>query len=193
MEAEIDQSEVQFLTRTAMAEESEEACLVNPKSPLNCGQMVYTDGISAAPSVVAAASSASATTSGSQSFQQSAQSRATATVTTNVSSGGGIGHSTTNPYDINDDIILSQFHADAIKQAGCGKFQFIATLIVGMGLSGQGIQVYSIFYILPSAEVEYCILDEEKSWVANITLLGIGCGALFFSGRLQPYNAYYYH
>lgn len=161
-----------------MAEESEEACLVNPKSPLNCGQMVYTDGISAAPSVVEAAA---ATASGSQSHQQSAQSKAPAATTTNVGVGGGTGHSTNNPYDINDDIILSQFHADAIKQAGCGKFQFIVTLIVGMGLSGHVIQVYSIFYILPSAEVEYCILDEEKNWVSNITLLGIGCGSLFFS------------
>lgn len=66
-------------------------------------------------------------------------------------------------------------------QAGCGKFQFIATIIVGLGLAGHVIQVYSIFYILPSAEVEYCILDDEKNWVSNITLLGIGCGSLFFS------------
>lgn len=156
-----------------MAEESEEACLVNPKSPLNCGQMVYTDGLSTAPSVVAAA----AATSG----PQSTQPRASTATATNLTIGGGTGHSTTNPYDLNDDIILSQFHADAIKQAGCGKFQFIATLIVGICLSGHVIQVYSIFYILPSVEVEYCILDEEKNWVSNITLLGIGCGSLFFS------------
>lgn len=167
-----------------MAEESEEACLVNPKLPLSCGQMVYTDGISTAPSVVAA-SGAAATGGGPQTFQQSTQSRAstvTATgIATNVGIGGSTGLSTTNPYDINDDIILSQFHADAIKQAGCGKFQFIATLIVGICLSGHVIQVYSIFYIIPSVEVEYCILDEEKNWVSNITLLGIGCGSLLFS------------
>lgn len=155
-----------------MAEESEEACLVSPK--LNCGQMVYTDGISTAPSVVAA--SAISAASGSQS-----RASTVTTTATNVGIGGSTSLSTTNPYDINDDIILSQFHADAIKQAGCGKFQFIATLIVGICLSGHVIQVYSIFYILPSAEVEYCILDEEKNWVSNITLLGIGCGSLFFS------------
>lgn len=42
------------------------------------------------------------------------------------------------------------------------------------------IQVYSIFYILPSAESEYCLLDDELDWVSNITLLGIGCGSLLF-------------
>lgn len=52
---------------------------------------------------------------------------------------------------------------------------------MGLGLAGHVIQVYSIFYILPSAEVEYCILDDEKNWIGNITLLGIGCGSLFFS------------
>lgn len=163
-----------------MADESEEACLVNPKSPLNCGQMPY-GGVSATSSIAAQAAAASAAASGStQSSQQSTQSTA-APAATNVSVDATRSHSTVNPYDINDDIILSQFHADAIKQAGCGKFQFIATLIVGLGLSGHAIQVYSIFYILPSAEVEYCILDEEKNWISNITLLGIGCGSLLFS------------
>lgn len=52
---------------------------------------------------------------------------------------------------------------------------------VGLGLAGHVIQIYSIFYILPSAEVEYCILDDEKNWVSNISLIGIGCGSLFFS------------
>lgn len=54
-------------------------------------------------------------------------------------------------------------------------------MICGLGLAGHIIQVYSIFYILPSTEVEYCIMDDEKNWVQNITLIGIGCGSLFFS------------
>lgn len=83
-----------------MADESEEACLVNPKSPLNSGQMPYTDGVSGA----ASASTASV----SSSFQQTQST---------ITHHGGQNTTTANPYDINDDIILSQFHADAIKQA----------------------------------------------------------------------------
>lgn len=83
-----------------MADESEEACLMNPKSPLNSGQMPYTDGVSATPSA--------STASGQQTFPQ-----AQSTITHHA----GQNTTTANPYDLNDDIILSQFHADAIKQA----------------------------------------------------------------------------
>lgn len=168
-----------------MTDESEEACLVNPKSPTQAnthGGMPYTDGSNPIES---------------NRRQSSRQQRATS----HQSQGND------DAYDINDDIILSQFHADAIKQvrklsdylsdketsriillqAGFGKFQCIASLIVGFGLAGHVIQVYSIFYILPSAEVEYCILDDEKNWVSNITLIGIGCGALLW-GALAGKN-----
>lgn len=35
--------------------------------------------------------------------------------------------------------------------------------------------------------MEYCIYDDEKNWLSNITLLGIGCGALLF-GALAGKN-----
>lgn len=35
---------------------------------------------------------------------------------------------------------------------------------------------------MPSAEVEFCILDNEKNWLGNITLLGLGVGALIWGG-----------
>lgn len=93
-----------------MADESEEACLVNPKSPLNCGQMPYTDGIGVN------STSATSTAAGSHSYPQA---QATATTTTTAHHTGHNTTITANSYDINDDIILSQFHADAIKQASC--------------------------------------------------------------------------
>lgn len=65
----------------------------------------------------------------------------------------------------NNDFLLTSFHEDAIKQASLGKFQFIATLIVGLGLSSHSIQGYSVFYVEASAEIEYCIVDIEKNWL----------------------------
>lgn len=82
-----------------MTEESEEACLVNPKSPLN-GGMQYTDGVN--PSTIATVTQSQSTQSVNQAQSTNAHQRALET--------------TINSYDINDDIILSQFHADAIKQ-----------------------------------------------------------------------------
>lgn len=49
-------------------------------------------------------------------------------------------------------------------------------------MCGHAIQVYSVFYIMPSAEIEFCIRDAEMSWLANITLVGLGCGSLFWGG-----------
>lgn len=155
-----------------MADDSEEACLVNPKSSRSgnvSGCMQYTDGLHP--------SDASTSDRHGRSPQSSRH----------IQSSSRLSQDTGDQYDINDDIILSQFHADAIKQAGCGRFQFIASIIVGLGLAGHVIQIYSIFYILPSAEVEYCIYEDEKNWVSNITLLGIGCGALLW-GALAGKN-----
>lgn len=83
-----------------MSDESEAACLVNPKqqtshSANNSGTMPYTDGIQSS--------------IGSMTQQQQ-----------NASSGRGSQHSHESEsgelIDYNDEIILSQFHADAIKQ-----------------------------------------------------------------------------
>lgn len=68
---------------------------------------------------------------------------------------------------MDDGYLISQFHNDAIKQSGCGKFQLIAIFFVGLGLAGHPIQVYNLFYIVPSAEYEYCIVDAEKNWLGK--------------------------
>lgn len=83
---------------------------------------------------------------------------------------------------IDGDILLSQFHADAIKQAGGGKYQIIATIIMGMGLAGHAIQVFAVPYIVPSAEVEFCIMENEKNWLSGITLIGMAVGGLIWGG-----------
>lgn len=94
-----------------MADESENACLVNPKSPAN-GNMPYTDGLNKATVVSSVQYNAHtaqtrATTSSSSSAHETHPMAIHHTTHSNT---------TNNSYDINDDIILSQFHADAIKQ-----------------------------------------------------------------------------
>lgn len=93
-----------------MTEESEEACLVNPKSPLNVG-MQYTDGIG---SVAAIPTSLSSHIHSQQSNTTLNNDNQAQSSTTSVHH--RVHETSINSYDINDDIILSQFHADAIKQ-----------------------------------------------------------------------------
>lgn len=148
------------------AEDSEEACLVRPRTPTenglahSLGVMQYTHGPQGPSSSAPSSTQNHSSVRGSQSHE---------------SESGEL-------IDYNDELVMSQFHADAIKQAGSGKFQLIAAIVAGLGLAGHAIQVYAVFYILPSAELEYCILDNEKSWLGSITLLGLGFGAIFWGG-----------
>lgn len=93
-----------------MTEESEEACLVNPKSPLNVG-MQYTDGIGSVTAIPSSSSSSMHIHS-----QQSNTVNNDSNQAQSTTSEHRVHETSINSYDINDDIILSQFHADAIKQ-----------------------------------------------------------------------------
>ncbi|XP_059473712.1 synaptic vesicle glycoprotein 2B-like [Neocloeon triangulifer] len=76
-----------------------------------------------------------------------------------------------------DASLLSQFHEDAIKQAGLGTFQMLLLLVAGLGLAADSVEVFVVFYILPSAEVEMCITQVEKDWMGAITFVGMMVGA----------------
>lgn len=81
-----------------------------------------------------------------------------------------------------NDAILDRFHENVIKQTGVGRYQVGATLITAVGLMGHTMQLYTVPYVIPSAEVEYCIGEEGKNWLSAITLLGIAVGSLVSGG-----------
>ncbi|XP_043278962.1 synaptic vesicle glycoprotein 2B-like isoform X1 [Venturia canescens] len=81
-----------------------------------------------------------------------------------------------------DTTLLAQFHEDAIKQAGVGYFQLLAALCAGLSLAADTVEFFVVPYILPSAEVELCIEDNEKGWLGNITLMGLAIGGLGWGG-----------
>lgn len=148
-----------------MSDDSEEACLVRPRSPslsgVSAGRMQYTQGISGSQLQTHNSSNNGNTNNNSGNHHSTHSQGSHSTARGSQSESGEL-------IDYSDDVILSQFHADAIKQAGFGKFQLIASIISGLGLTGHAIQVYAVFYIIPSAEVEYCILDTEKNWLGNM-------------------------
>ncbi|KAF4527248.1 hypothetical protein B566_EDAN015921 [Ephemera danica] len=78
---------------------------------------------------------------------------------------------------VEEGSLLSQFHEDAIKQAGLGSFQWLLLLVAGLGLAADSVEVFVVFYILPSAEVEMCITQTEKDWMGAITFVGMMVGA----------------
>ncbi|XP_012289216.1 synaptic vesicle glycoprotein 2B isoform X2 [Orussus abietinus] len=66
--------------------------------------------------------------------------------------------------------------------AGVGYFQLLAALCTGLSLAADTVEFFVVPYILPSAEVELCIEDNEKGWLGNITLVGLAIGALGWGG-----------
>lgn len=52
-------------------------------------------------------------------------------------------------------------------QSGLGSFQMLLMLVAGLGLAADSVEVFVVFYILPSAEVEMCISQTEKDWMGK--------------------------
>lgn len=80
--------------------------------------------------------------------------------------------------DYNDSSVLEQFHEDALRQAGCGLSQARLILATCLAVAGASLELCAIPFILPSAEIELCILLHEKNWLVMISLVGASLGAV---------------
>ncbi|XP_064462331.1 synaptic vesicle glycoprotein 2C-like [Ornithodoros turicata] len=76
--------------------------------------------------------------------------------------------------------LLSQFHEDAIAQAGEGLFQWLVFLVCGLCLAADAIEIFAIAYVLPSAERELCMDDSRKAWLGGISFVGMMIGGLLW-------------
>ncbi|KAB7497819.1 Synaptic vesicle glycoprotein 2B [Armadillidium nasatum] len=83
-------------------------------------------------------------------------------------------------YMESDAPLLSQFHEDAIQQAGMGAFQRILLMVTGLGLAADTIELFVVAYVIPSAEVELCMSGRDKGWLAAITFVGMMIGAMIW-------------
>ncbi|KAG0415391.1 hypothetical protein HPB47_007436, partial [Ixodes persulcatus] len=80
---------------------------------------------------------------------------------------------------VDTDVPLqSQFHEDAVAQAGEGLFQWLVFLVCGLGLAADSIEVMVIAYVLPSAERELCMDDSRKGWLGGVSFVGMMIGGL---------------
>ncbi|XP_043224835.1 synaptic vesicle glycoprotein 2C-like isoform X2 [Amphibalanus amphitrite] len=77
-----------------------------------------------------------------------------------------------------EDSVLSQFHEDAIRQAGVGSFQLVLFLVLGLSLAADTIELFVVAYVIPSAEVELCMTSVQKGWLGAITFVGMMMGAV---------------
>lgn len=77
-----------------------------------------------------------------------------------------------------DVAVLSQFHNDAINQAGDGSSQLLIFAVVGLILSADMVESLSVVFVLSAAEQELCLGDADKSWLGGAILWTMMIGSL---------------
>ncbi|KAG8183292.1 hypothetical protein JTE90_025992 [Oedothorax gibbosus] len=75
---------------------------------------------------------------------------------------------------------VAKYHENLLEQAGFGLFHLLVLFMAGLGLTADAIELFSIGYVLPSAEHELCMEEYHKGWLGCISLIGMLIGSLIW-------------
>ncbi|KAM4879763.1 synaptic vesicle glycoprotein 2C [Sylvia borin] len=81
-----------------------------------------------------------------------------------------------------DEEELAQQYELIIQECGHGRFQWALFFVLGMALMADGVEVFVVGFVLPSAETDMCIPNSGSGWLGNIVYLGMMVGAFFWGG-----------
>ncbi|KAM3939566.1 synaptic vesicle glycoprotein 2C [Leptodactylus fuscus] len=81
-----------------------------------------------------------------------------------------------------DEEELAQQYELIIQECGHGRFQWTLFFVLGMALMADGVEVFVVGFVLPSAETDMCIPDSGSGWLGSIVYLGMMAGAFFWGG-----------
>ncbi|GAB6029394.1 hypothetical protein CHUAL_005154 [Chamberlinius hualienensis] len=76
-----------------------------------------------------------------------------------------------------DQPITSQYHQEAMVQAGQGFCQWLLLLVVGVALSVDLAEILSIVFLVPSAGQELCLSNGDRTWLGVVVLFGMLVGS----------------
>ncbi|KAG8456503.1 hypothetical protein GDO86_002326 [Hymenochirus boettgeri] len=82
-----------------------------------------------------------------------------------------------------DEEELAQQYELIIQECGHGRFQWTLFFVLGMALMADGVEVFVVGFVLPSAETDMCIPDSSSGWLGSIVYWEID-GSLLL-GRLS--------
>ncbi|XP_055839022.1 synaptic vesicle glycoprotein 2B-like isoform X2 [Episyrphus balteatus] len=176
-----------------MDDDSEQALLMGNQHSSNA--MRYTDGPSVGPLLRPDADAGATPTSyendiqngGNNSFQND---------NPGMNSSGNNASDQNHSTDILTDIMVKaggatlrqQFHADALKQIGFGRYQIILIITTGIALATQVAQLFSLYFIMPSIDLEFCMTPLQKKTLIHSNLIGAFFGATFTSGCAELFG-----
>ncbi|XP_072517567.1 synaptic vesicle glycoprotein 2C [Salminus brasiliensis] len=77
---------------------------------------------------------------------------------------------------------LAQQYELIIQECGHGRFQWQLFLVLGLALMSDGVEVFVVGFVLPSAETDMCVPNSGAGWLGSIVYLGMMVGAFFWGG-----------
>ncbi|KAK2827695.1 hypothetical protein Q7C36_018621 [Tachysurus vachellii] len=77
---------------------------------------------------------------------------------------------------------LAQQYELIIQECGHGRFQWQLFFVLGLALMSDGVEVFVVGFVLPSAETDMCVPNSGAGWLGSIVYLGMMVGAFFWGG-----------
>ncbi|KAG7481440.1 hypothetical protein MATL_G00066520 [Megalops atlanticus] len=81
-----------------------------------------------------------------------------------------------------DEEELAQQYELIIQECGHGRFQWQLFFVLGLALMSDGVEVFVVGFVLPSAETDMCVPNSSSGWLGSIVYLGMMVGAFFWGG-----------
>eukprot|EP00058_Branchiostoma_floridae_P020012 XP_002605502.1 hypothetical protein BRAFLDRAFT_92924 [Branchiostoma floridae] len=82
--------------------------------------------------------------------------------------------------DLSPTTQLAHDYENALQEAGFGRYQWTLFAALGMGLAADGVEIFVVGFVLPSAERDLCLSDQRKGWLGGIIFLGMMIGAIIW-------------
>ncbi|XP_013997707.1 synaptic vesicle glycoprotein 2A [Salmo salar] len=77
---------------------------------------------------------------------------------------------------------LAQQYETILQECGHGKFQWTLYFVLGLALMADGVEIFVVGFVLPSAEKDMCLSEESKGMLGLIVYLGMMVGAFVWGG-----------
>ncbi|TNN74274.1 Synaptic vesicle glycoprotein 2C [Liparis tanakae] len=69
-----------------------------------------------------------------------------------------------------DEEELAQQYELIIQECGHGRFQWQLFLVLGLALMSDGVEVFVVGFVLPSAETDMCVPNSRSGWLVSVSV-----------------------
>ncbi|KAG9345277.1 hypothetical protein JZ751_009823 [Albula glossodonta] len=77
---------------------------------------------------------------------------------------------------------LAQQYETILQECGHGRFQWTLYFVLGLALMADGVEIFVVGFVLPSAEKDMCLSEPNKGMLGLIVYLGMMVGAFLWGG-----------